>query len=37
MFLENTGAYANENLLDGTQPSSVELFVRAVEWAAKAR
>jgi hypothetical protein len=37
MYLENYGAYQNEDLLDGTQPASVELFLRAVEWAAKAR
>jgi len=37
MYLEDYVAYQNENLLDGTQAASVELFLRAVEWAAKAR
>ena len=37
MFLENYATYANEDLLDGTQAASIELFLRAIEWAAKAR
>jgi hypothetical protein len=37
MYLENYATYANEDLLDGTQAASLELFLRAVEWAAKAR
>ncbi|MBE7452659.1 MAG: hypothetical protein HS111_28415 [Kofleriaceae bacterium] len=37
MFLENHAPYDNENLLDGTQASSIELMLRAVEWAARAR
>ena len=37
MFLEDYATYANEDLLDGTQAASIELFLRAIEWAAKAR
>jgi len=37
MYLEDYATYANEDLLDGTQAASIELFLRAIEWAAKAR
>jgi hypothetical protein len=33
MFVEGYNAYDNENLLNGTQFNSVELFARAIEWA----
>jgi hypothetical protein len=33
IYLEHYGTYANENLLDDSQPASVEWIMRAVEWA----
>ncbi len=32
-YFEPWSAYTNENLLDGSQPSSIALVIRAVEWA----
>ena len=37
MYLEDYGSYNNESLTDGTQPASIEFFMRAIEWAGKAR
>ena len=33
LFADNYGQYMNQNLLDGTQPSSRALYMRAIEWA----
>lgn len=37
MFLEDYNAYESESLLDGSQAAPLEFFLRAVEWAGKAR
>jgi hypothetical protein len=37
MFFEDYVAYDNESLLDGTQPSAIEFFLRSIEWSGKAR
>ncbi len=37
VYFEPWSAYANENLLDGSQPSAIELVLRAVEWAGRNR
>jgi hypothetical protein len=37
LFLEAHSVYANQYLLDGSQPASLEIFMRAIEWAGKAR
>lgn len=37
MFMESYAAYANEDLLDGTQAAPIELMLRSIEWAARAR
>jgi cysteine-rich repeat protein len=33
IYMEDYNSYQNENLLDGSQPSALEMFNRAVEWA----
>jgi hypothetical protein len=33
MFTEPVSMYVNDNLLDGSQPGAVTLFMRAIEWA----
>lgn len=37
MFMEGYAAYDNEGLLDGTQAAPIELMLRSIEWAARAR
>jgi Divergent InlB B-repeat domain len=37
MFMESYADYDNENLLDGTQAAPIELMLRSIEWAARAR
>lgn len=32
LYVENEASYANENLLDNTQPAAVALIMRSIEW-----